>query len=99
MDSLMAIEIRNRLQRELDVTLAATTLFNYPTVSALTEHLAAMLASAGIMPSDEPATGSAATPAATQLPRAVELSEDEEGGELSEAELVELIAKKYDSRL
>ncbi|MDC0708568.1 SDR family NAD(P)-dependent oxidoreductase [Stigmatella sp. ncwal1] len=98
MDSLMAIEIRNRLQRELDLTLAATTLFNYPTISALTEHLASMLASAGIVPADTSAAISPAIAAETQSARPVEPSEDE-GGELSDAELAELIAKKYDSRL
>ncbi|ADO72988.1 type I polyketide synthase [Stigmatella aurantiaca] len=98
MDSLMAIEIRNRLQRELDLTLAATTLFNYPTISALTDHLATMLASAGIVPADAPAATSPTPVLGTQPVRAVEPSEDE-GGELSDAELAELIAKKYDSRL
>lgn len=40
MDSLMALELRNRLERSLGLTLPATTFFNYPTVAALTKHLA-----------------------------------------------------------
>jgi len=40
MDSLMALELRNRLERSLGLTLPATTFFNYPTVAALTNHLA-----------------------------------------------------------
>ncbi|MDZ7309035.1 MAG: type I polyketide synthase, partial [candidate division KSB1 bacterium] len=40
MDSLMALELRNRLERSLGLTLPATTFFNYPTLAALTKHLA-----------------------------------------------------------
>ncbi|WP_375772902.1 SDR family NAD(P)-dependent oxidoreductase [Archangium gephyra] len=97
MDSLMAIEIRNRLQRELDVTLAATTLFNYSTLSSLTEHLAAMLATSGLVLSDAPAASTPATPAGA-APVRVEAPSEDEGGELSDDELAALIAKKYDSR-
>ncbi|WP_309891777.1 SDR family NAD(P)-dependent oxidoreductase [Archangium sp.] len=93
MDSLMAIEIRNRLQRELDVTLAATTLFNYSTLGTLTEHLASLLIKSGLVFSEQPA----ATPAGAPPVRVEEPSVDE-GEELSDDELAELIAKKYDSR-
>ncbi|MET0401149.1 MAG: SDR family NAD(P)-dependent oxidoreductase, partial [Cystobacter sp.] len=50
LDSLMAIEVRNRLQQDLDLTLSATLLFNYPTLQALTEHLATRLATTGVLP-------------------------------------------------
>jgi acyl transferase domain-containing protein/acyl carrier protein len=43
MDSLMVIELRNHLQRDLDVTLAATVAFDYPTVGQLRDHLASRL--------------------------------------------------------
>lgn len=39
-DSLMALELRNRLETESGLTLSATLAFNHPTVAALAEHLA-----------------------------------------------------------
>ncbi|MDO9003892.1 MAG: type I polyketide synthase [Aquabacterium sp.] len=42
-DSLTSLELRNRLQRELGCTLEATLTFKYPSVSALTTYLLAML--------------------------------------------------------
>jgi phthiocerol/phenolphthiocerol synthesis type-I polyketide synthase B len=38
--SLLAMELRNRLERALGVPLAATLAWNYPTVTALAAHLA-----------------------------------------------------------
>jgi len=42
-DSLMGLELRNRLARSLDVKLAASTIWNYPTVDQLCEFLAETL--------------------------------------------------------
>jgi len=39
MDSLMATEMRNRLQQSLGAFLPATLVFDYPTADTLTEHL------------------------------------------------------------
>lgn len=39
MDSLTAVEFRNRLQATLDCSLSSTLVFNYPTVSVLVDHL------------------------------------------------------------
>ena len=39
MDSLMALELRDRLQRDLGCTVPATTAFDYPTIAALSRHL------------------------------------------------------------
>lgn len=38
-DSLMALEVRNRLQDELGLTLSATLLWAYPDVAGMAEHL------------------------------------------------------------
>jgi len=40
LDSLMAVELRNRLESSLETSLRSTVLFDYPTVEALVEYLA-----------------------------------------------------------
>jgi acyl carrier protein len=44
LDSLMALELRNRLERHLGLTLSATLVWNYPTVSAMAALLEGRLA-------------------------------------------------------
>ncbi len=39
MDSLMAVEMKNRLEKGLGVPLRSTLLFDYPTLEALARHL------------------------------------------------------------
>jgi myxalamid-type polyketide synthase MxaC len=38
-DSLMAVDMKNRLQSGLGISLGATLVFDYPTVEALVDHL------------------------------------------------------------
>jgi len=40
LDSLMALELRNRLEADLGLKLSATLVWNHPTVTALVPHLA-----------------------------------------------------------
>jgi acyl carrier protein len=51
LDSLMALEFRNRLEAGLGLTLPATLVWNYPTLTALATHLATKLE----IPLDAPA--------------------------------------------
>jgi myxalamid-type polyketide synthase MxaF len=44
MDSLMAVELRNRLESSLGVRLSVALVFTYSTIAALTEFVAAQLA-------------------------------------------------------
>ncbi|CAI7975413.1 phthiocerol/phenolphthiocerol synthesis type-I polyketide synthase C [Frankia sp. Hr75.2] len=39
-DSLMALELRNRLEASLDVPISATMAWNYPTIARIVPHLA-----------------------------------------------------------
>jgi myxalamid-type polyketide synthase MxaD len=39
-DSLMTLDLRNRLETSLGLSLSATLVWNYPTIAALTDHLA-----------------------------------------------------------
>jgi natural product biosynthesis luciferase-like monooxygenase protein len=45
MDSLMAIEVKNRMQAELGVSLRATVVFNYSNITELSAYLATLLPS------------------------------------------------------
>ncbi len=55
LESLMALELRNRLELELELRLPASLAWNYPTVDALSEHLLHVLTI------DEPTPPSAST--------------------------------------
>ncbi len=51
MDSLMSLDLRNRLQDDLDHTLASTVAFEYPTVPELVDHLIAEVLPRELFPS------------------------------------------------
>ncbi len=51
LDSLMGLELRNRIESVLGIRLSATILWNYPTVAALSRFLAA---GDGAAPPEEP---------------------------------------------
>jgi acyl carrier protein len=43
LDSLMAVDLRNRLQKALGRELSPTVVFDYPTISSMVEMLGTML--------------------------------------------------------
>ncbi|MBP7569535.1 MAG: acyltransferase domain-containing protein [Acidobacteria bacterium] len=53
LESLLALELRNRLERRLSLTLAATVVWKHPTVNALAAHLGERL-SGGAAPQPPP---------------------------------------------
>lgn len=82
MDSLMTVELRGRLQRELQIDLPATIALEYPTAERLTDYLAELL---GFTSGPDEATpgGSSRAPERSDADFAADLSE------LGEDELAE----------
>lgn len=94
MDSLMNVELRNRLQRTLDLPLPATVAFNYPSVEKITDHLAELLRAASAT-KDEPETQAGPRSESTQRIATakvdvLEAQSEEEIGDLLDKELSEL---------
>jgi len=85
LDSLMAVELKNRLSSALVCSFSTTLLFDYPTLEALVDHLCTALPSLAfdISATVEP------TPAAAAL-------DDKKAAldQLSQAELEDLLAEK-----
>jgi acyl transferase domain-containing protein/acyl carrier protein len=78
LDSLMALELRNRLERVLERPLPATLAWNYPTIEGLADHLAAQLAD-GSAPIAPPGPIDAdAADGATKVPADVRAMSDDE---------------------
>jgi acyl transferase domain-containing protein/acyl carrier protein len=71
LDSLMALELRHRLEIDLGIVLSATLVWNYPTVSAIGEFLAGILG----VPRDE-APPSQGAPAPGQATASVGAADD-----------------------
>ncbi len=65
MDSLMAVEFRNRLNRAFagEYTVSNTAVFDHPDIAALSQHLSEELAGAGVGRQAAPAPAAAASPA------------------------------------
>jgi acyl carrier protein len=56
LDSIMSLELRNRLERKLGLDLSVTVLFGYPNLAALSEYVLERLIGAPTAPSPPPAT-------------------------------------------
>ncbi|HLF25322.1 MAG TPA: SDR family NAD(P)-dependent oxidoreductase, partial [Anaerolineae bacterium] len=85
MDSLMAVELKNRLQSSLGCALRSTLAFDYPTLAALTQYLFAEL-----FPAEANATTPEAPAAADDLPVEIQSLSGEEVKALLEQELQSL---------
>jgi hypothetical protein len=83
LDSLLALELRNRLGAALGEKQPATLLFNYPSIAALRDHLATRLIPAE-RDNDAPRGGTG-----DALAREV--------AAMSDAELVALIDKEFEA--
>ena len=68
MDSLMAVEVRNILERELNVKLSATVALTYPTIDLLTDHLVEKGAGANAKASAAAKAPALKAPAAAKAP-------------------------------
>jgi NAD(P)-dependent dehydrogenase (short-subunit alcohol dehydrogenase family)/acyl carrier protein/SAM-dependent methyltransferase len=80
MDSLTAVELQQRLERELGVKLPAAVLFNYPTVEALVDHFAETVPDLGINISerhDEPAPMALESTSGSLLDQIESLTDDQ----------------------
>jgi acyl carrier protein len=85
-DSLMAVELRNRLAQRLALTekLTATLIFDYPTVAAIVKHLAV-----DVLGYSRGALARPAPPAQTFSAKQIEQLAEEE----AEAKLLEKLSR------
>ncbi|NEQ10767.1 MAG: SDR family NAD(P)-dependent oxidoreductase, partial [Moorea sp. SIO4E2] len=87
LDSLMAVELKNRLESSLETSLSSTLLFDYPTVEALVEYLASDVISLEFYSDlDE-----------TENVEQEEIDNASRFQEMSEEEMAKLLAKKIES--
>ena len=77
MDSLMAVELRNRLESSLGRPLPSTLAFEHPTLSALTAFVMTALGLSDAVPGEGPAAATAASPSPAGDARLDQLSADE----------------------
>ena len=85
MTSLMAIQLKSRLEQSLGRPLRSTLVFSYPTVEAIVDYLAAQLFAPAPAPSSPPPEPAPASAAPAPPTAAIEqLTEDEAEALLAE---------------
>jgi acyl carrier protein len=84
LDSLMAVELKNRLEAELDCSLRSTLLFDYPTLEALVTYLMKEVLSVEVFPETDEKPQKTQEQEGKELTDLDELSEDEIGALLDE---------------
>lgn len=85
MDSIMTVQLRNRLEAGLDCSLPPTLAFEHPTVDSLTEFIAGLVLRPDVYFN-----------ARTETPEPEKIAVPEEQDELSEDDLVALLATKLE---
>jgi hypothetical protein len=90
MDSLMAVELRGRLERSLSVPLPSTLTFNYPTIRTLADYLLSEALQFDSVPSSEQIAPKPPAPS-VQVESAAQPSED-----LSEDQISLLLLQKLE---
>jgi acyl transferase domain-containing protein/NAD(P)-dependent dehydrogenase (short-subunit alcohol dehydrogenase family)/acyl carrier protein len=88
MDSLMAVELKGRLERSLGVSLPATFTFNYPTINALTNYLLSDILGFDL---EHPTKDGALSPAPVELDSVTESFDA-----LTESQISDLLLKKLE---
>jgi hypothetical protein len=91
MDSLMAVELRARLQKRAGCALPSTLTFNYPNAAALTQFLERILF---VLPSNNVIERSSGSTGATTSTISATAPTAAEREELSEDELEQLLAER-----
>lgn len=92
-DSLMAVDLKNRLEKSLDCSLHATLLFDYPTLETLVDYLLAdVLSITDAEPAQETVKAAAGETQANELSAALAGL-----AEMSDDELARALAEEMDS--
>jgi myxalamid-type polyketide synthase MxaE and MxaD len=78
LNSLMALELRNRIESDLNLQVVATVLWNYPTILSLAEYLLGRLAPAPAVASRTVAVAAETSQPLSDATAAIEAMSDEE---------------------